>query len=419
MGVLPPFERRIMRSRLGCSPHRSRRSRSRRSDECDRRLPDRLAGHRPRPSAGLVVNEVYGGGGNSGATYTNDFIELANRGSAPIDLSGYSVQYHSGSATGAWQATPLSGSLAPGALYLVQESQGAGGTTALPTPDATGTIALSATSGTVALVSSTTALTCADSAACEAASVDLVGYGTAALAETSPVAGASNTALGAAHRRRGHRPQRRRLRRRRADATGRQRPRNPDRPEPADARPPAHPRPPGRELDLAAERADGHERAGHRHRRAPDAAAAAATGCRTRRADSNPATSEGVFVYTGTAPDRRRRRLGARQRDREGLLPARIRRHHRDDLEPVGDRARESDRLGRCRTATRSRRRSCSRRRPSPTCTHPTWAARTSSRPRSRRRVRRSTSTSRSRGCASRSTTPVSSVRPTASASST
>ena len=32
-------------------------------------------------STGVVVNEVYGGGGNSGATLTNDFIELANAGS--------------------------------------------------------------------------------------------------------------------------------------------------------------------------------------------------------------------------------------------------------------------------------------------------------------------------------------------------
>ncbi len=27
---------------------------------------------------GLVISEVYGGGGNSGATYTHDFIELYN-----------------------------------------------------------------------------------------------------------------------------------------------------------------------------------------------------------------------------------------------------------------------------------------------------------------------------------------------------
>jgi uncharacterized protein len=145
------------------------------------------------PSSGLVVNEVYGGGGNSGATYTNDFVEIANRGSAAVDLSGYSVQYHSGSASGAWQVTQLSGSIAPGDLYLVAEAAGAGGTQPLPTPQATGTIAMSASAGTIALVNGTSALTCADSAACESASVDLVGYGTAAINETAPAAGAGNT----------------------------------------------------------------------------------------------------------------------------------------------------------------------------------------------------------------------------------
>ncbi|MFB8416930.1 hypothetical protein ACFC63_15640, partial [Streptomyces albidoflavus] len=30
---------------------------------------------------------------NSGATLTNDFIELANAGSGSLDLSGYTVQY--------------------------------------------------------------------------------------------------------------------------------------------------------------------------------------------------------------------------------------------------------------------------------------------------------------------------------------
>jgi uncharacterized protein len=145
------------------------------------------------PSSGIVVNEVYGGGGNSGATYTNDFIELANRGSTPVSVDGWSVQYHSGGATGAWQVTPLSGSIAPGAIYLVAEAQGMGGTQPLPTPQATGTIGMSGTAGTVAVVNGTTALTCADSAACQSASVDLVGYGTAVINETAPIGGASNT----------------------------------------------------------------------------------------------------------------------------------------------------------------------------------------------------------------------------------
>jgi predicted extracellular nuclease len=70
------------------------------------------------PSTALVVNEVYGGGGNSGATLTNDFIELTNRSSAAVSVDGWSVQYHSGGATGAWQATPLTGSIAPGAVSI-------------------------------------------------------------------------------------------------------------------------------------------------------------------------------------------------------------------------------------------------------------------------------------------------------------
>ena len=113
------------------------------------------------PSADLVINEVYGGGGNSGATLTQDFIELTNRGSAPVDLSGWSVQYHSRSGTGSWQVTPLTGSLAPGAFYLIAEAKGTGGTQPLPAPDVTGTIPMGGSDGTVALVHATTALTMA------------------------------------------------------------------------------------------------------------------------------------------------------------------------------------------------------------------------------------------------------------------
>jgi uncharacterized protein len=147
------------------------------------------------PSTGLVVNEVYGGGGNSGATYTNDFVEIANRGSSPVDVSGWSVQYHAATGTGAWQVTPLSGSIAPGQLYLVAEAAGAGGTTPLPTPQVTGTIPMAAAAGTIALVNGTAPLSCQDSTACQSASVDLVGYGsTAAINESAPAPGGSSTA---------------------------------------------------------------------------------------------------------------------------------------------------------------------------------------------------------------------------------
>jgi uncharacterized protein len=125
----------------------------------------------------IVISQVYGGGGNSGATYTHDFIELYNRGTTTVSLSGWSVQY--ASATGlTWQITPISGDLQPGQYYLIQEAAGAGGTTPLPTPDAIGTIALSATAGKIALVNSLISL----SGTCPLGDqiLDFVGYGSTA-----------------------------------------------------------------------------------------------------------------------------------------------------------------------------------------------------------------------------------------------
>ncbi|MEU3006990.1 endonuclease/exonuclease/phosphatase family protein [Streptomyces sp. NPDC007020] len=151
------------------------------------------------PSATAVISEVYGGGGNSGAILTRDFVELANAGSASFEVDGLSVQYLPGSpsAGSLWQVSPLSGAIAPGGRYLVAQATGAGGTVALPAPDATGTVAMGAGSGTVALVSGTSPLTCKTAADCAADTriVDLVGYGSAVVREGSgPVPGASATA---------------------------------------------------------------------------------------------------------------------------------------------------------------------------------------------------------------------------------
>ncbi|MFJ5231837.1 endonuclease/exonuclease/phosphatase family protein [Kitasatospora sp. NPDC088391] len=157
-----------------------------------------LPGASAAPSTGAVISEVYGGGGNSGATLKNDFIELGNPSGAAFGLAGYSVQYLPGSpsANSQWGVTPLTGSVAPGGRYLVAEGPGAGGTVDLPTADAAGTLALSGTSGTVALVNGTAALTCKTAADCAADPriVDLVGFGTAVVRETAPATGASNTA---------------------------------------------------------------------------------------------------------------------------------------------------------------------------------------------------------------------------------
>ncbi|HEX5312904.1 ExeM/NucH family extracellular endonuclease [Aquabacterium sp.] len=131
-------------------------------------------------STGVVISQVYGGGGNAGATYKNDFVELFNAGAAAVNLSGWSVQYASATGT-SWQVTNLSNTvLQPGQYYLIQQAAGTGGTAALPTPDAIGTIAMSGTAGKVALVRSTTALS---GTGVSAASVeDFVGFGATASA---------------------------------------------------------------------------------------------------------------------------------------------------------------------------------------------------------------------------------------------
>jgi DNA/RNA endonuclease G (NUC1) len=134
----------------------------------------------------VVISQVYGGGGNSGAAYKNDFIELYNAGSTAVDLSTYAVQYASASGT-IWQVTPLSGTIQPGHYYLVQEAAGTSGTLNLPTPEATGTISMSATAGKIALTKTQTALT-VDNPVGSSAVVDFVGYGSADAFEGSGAA---------------------------------------------------------------------------------------------------------------------------------------------------------------------------------------------------------------------------------------
>ena len=112
----------------------------------------------------LVISQVYGGGGNGGATYTNDFIEIFNRGTTTVDFSvtPYSLQYAGATSNFGLANTKtdiISGTIAPGHYFLIQEASGGAVGVALPTPDLTGgVINMSATAGKVALVVGTTAV---------------------------------------------------------------------------------------------------------------------------------------------------------------------------------------------------------------------------------------------------------------------
>lgn len=134
-------------------------------------------------STDIVISQVYGGGGNSGASYRNDYIELFNRGASPVNVSGWSVQYAS-SANNFSLKTDLTGTIQPGGYFLIQQASGGANGTLLPSPDiATGSINMSATAGKVALVTNGTLLTCGAAATpCTLASPirDYVGFGAAA-----------------------------------------------------------------------------------------------------------------------------------------------------------------------------------------------------------------------------------------------
>jgi hypothetical protein len=153
----------------------------------------------PASTSGVVVSQVYAAGGNSGASFTNDFVELFNAGSSPASLDGWTVQYAS-AAGSSWQPTPLAGSIAPGHYYLVQLSSAASVGAPLPAPDAVGTSNLAVSGGKVALVTDSTALGCGASAgSCSTVGsiADLAGYGSAADYEGSAAAPALSSSTAA------------------------------------------------------------------------------------------------------------------------------------------------------------------------------------------------------------------------------
>ena len=150
-------------------------------------------------SGSVVVAEVFAAGGNSGAAYANDYVELFNRGAGSVAVDGWTLQYASAGST-SWQATTLAGTIPAGGRYLVQLASGGTNGAVLPASDATGTSNLAVTGGKVAVVDDGTALSCGSAAgSCSgvAAVEDLVGYGGASDYEGSGAAPApsATTAL--------------------------------------------------------------------------------------------------------------------------------------------------------------------------------------------------------------------------------
>jgi len=140
-------------------------------------------------NAQVVISEIYGGGGNAGATLKNDFIELKNIGSSTASLIGATLQYAPASGAFTQYHTLPNISLNPGQTYLIQEASGGGGTVDLPSPNFIATtvinfngapnpsigIGIAVTSGKVVLASNATQVTGPTAGNV----LDFVGYGAA------------------------------------------------------------------------------------------------------------------------------------------------------------------------------------------------------------------------------------------------
>lgn len=135
----------------------------------------------------VVINEVYGGGGNTGATLTHDFIELYNPTSKPISLDGWAVHYLSSKGTTASTTVTLAGEIAPGGYYLIQGAKGSGGTTSFSSDAQSNQLTMSGSKGTVVLTNTSAQWSQGDSA------VDIVGFGATTVAEGTPASTLSNT----------------------------------------------------------------------------------------------------------------------------------------------------------------------------------------------------------------------------------
>jgi len=143
----------------------------------------------------IVISQIYGGGGNSNATFTNDYVELYNPTDSTVTITGWTLQYGSATGTSWTNNQPLGGTIGSHQYYLVQLASGGATGDPLPDPNISGGINMAAGSGKIALVKNSDPLS---GGGCPIGTdpdiVDFVGYGGANCHEGNANApGANNT----------------------------------------------------------------------------------------------------------------------------------------------------------------------------------------------------------------------------------
>ena len=130
----------------------------------------------------VVINEIYGGGGNASAIYNRDVIQLKNLGNQTVNLTGYALQYASESGN-SWNVDLFPSNTIIGAGEILNVMLGTNDVnvgadppspSVLIDPGAGGFINLAVRAGKIALTSNTTQLT---GSGCPTSAVDYVGYG--------------------------------------------------------------------------------------------------------------------------------------------------------------------------------------------------------------------------------------------------
>jgi 5'-nucleotidase len=133
--------------------------------------------HANPAGTGLVISEVYGAGGNNGALYDADFVELYNPTDDAASLSGLALHYRSAAGGSGGSPYALSGSVPSHGHWLVQMSNAGTTGAALPSPDqvASPAFSMAAAGGQVALQQGTSTITTSGNVAGTAGIVDFVG----------------------------------------------------------------------------------------------------------------------------------------------------------------------------------------------------------------------------------------------------
>ncbi len=150
------------------------------------------------PTSPVIFTQVYGGGGNSGATYKSDFVELYNTTNSDINIGNWNLYYiaASSSSTSVKYEFPANTIIKAGKFFILKCADGTGAQPAWNISfDGTSTLALGGTAGKLVLLNNNNAFTLSTPPTIEEivnndSFVDYVAYGTTAI----PVWGSAMTA---------------------------------------------------------------------------------------------------------------------------------------------------------------------------------------------------------------------------------